>query len=65
MSRLSKHEVPDIDVRFKPKRLTVEQRSELVQRAVADIMKAKTWESAARLVMTGVAEGAKKFGAFG
>jgi len=65
MSRLSKHEVPEVDARFKAKRLTVDEKNVLIQRAVDDIMKAKTYEAAARLLMTGAAEVAKKAGAFG
>ena len=65
MSRLSQHEVPAIDARFKAKRLTQDQKNLLIQRAVDDIMKAKTYEAAARLLLTGLAEGAKRAGAFG
>ena len=65
MSRLSEHDVPHVDVRFKAKRLTQADKNVLIQRAGDDIMKAKTYEAAARLMLTGLAEGAKKAGAFG
>ena len=65
MSRLSEHGVPHVDVRFKPKRLNQEAKNKMIQQAVDDIMKAKTYEAAARLLMTGAAEVAKKAGAFG
>jgi hypothetical protein len=65
MTRLSDHDVPEVDARFKAKRLTQDQKRVLIERAVGDILRARTYEAAARLVLTGLAEGARKAGAFG
>ncbi len=64
MSRLSKHQVPEIDARFKKKKISSARKNEMIRRAVEDILEAETYEAAARLVLTGLAEGAKAAGAF-